>query len=336
MPGILPVISALYVGVGLLTALAIPCNDPQPPLPFLNQDGSKPQGLEDKNTFLDPKTGDIIAIYRSTSGEPGAAGGEVRVRIQLSRHTCPSILSTIAYDEQFRTFQYSYVLRNCASARQIAWKWYFDHMDESNTEAVQVPPGWRHEFPVHAVGGVPVSEQAKAIALAFRAMRFYSVNTAGAVEPELGVSPGGVTAGFEVRSSKRPGLISVLVQGDAAIPAYPDEPPENVSSEVDAVLRSPYNYQPAFTFGPKYEATADRATIARGLLADLSVLTGAGQVDPKGRFAAYATALLQRSLKEAVPVADLARLRQEGKADMEHEFAAAVSCALSPSRDCAR
>ena len=337
MPGMLPVMFILVLGMGLLNAplLAQP-KDTRPPLPFLNQDGSKPRGFEDKTTFLDPKTGDIMAIYHSIGGEPGAAGNEINVRIQLSRHIRPHVLSAISYDEQSRRFRYSYTLKNDAPARQAAWKWYFDNIDESSVDTVQVPPGWRYSFPVRSVGDFSISEQAKAAVIAFRAMQFYSVNAAGAVRPEQGIHAGEASAGFHVRSSRRPGLIAVLVQGDGAIPAYPDEPPENVTSQVDKVLRSPYNYQHAFAFAPKYEATTDRATVARGLLQDLGVLAGAGEVDPQGEFVASATALLQRLQKENVPATEVELLQHQSKMGMEREFAAAVCWAMNPTPNCAR
>ncbi len=326
------------LGVGLFsTPLSSQSTDVRSPLPVLNQDGSKPQGSEDTSVFLDPNTGDIIAIYRSSATEPVSLGNEVRVMIQLSRHIRPRVLTVISYDEDAKRLLYSYTLSNNAPARQAAWLWLFDGVDEAGIDTVRMPSGWQYRFPVRSVGGMPIPERAKEAHIAFRSMQFFSVNAAGGVRPGQGIRSGEGIGGFQVRSPKRPGLVTVWAQGDASIPAYPDEPPEIVTSQVDKVLRSEYNYQRTFAFAPKYEAGAERTTVARGLLEDLRVLTSAGEADPRGEFAAIATSLLQRIIqREDVPPAEIIKLERHGRTVMDREFATAACWALYDSKACAR
>jgi hypothetical protein len=325
------------LGVGLFSAQLSAQSADLRPLPVLNQDGSKPQGAEGASVFLDPNTGDIVATYRSSATEPVSLENQVRVLIQLSRHIRPRVLTVISYDEEAKRFLYSYTLRNDVPARQAAWQWFFESVDESSVDTVRVPPGWQFRFPVRSVGGMPIPERAKAVHIAFRAMQFFSVNAAGGVRPEQGIRSGEGMGGFHIRSPKRPGLVTVWAQGNASIPAYPDEPPESVTSQVDNVLRSAYNYQRTFAFAPKYETDAERTAVARGLLEDLRVLTSADEVDPRGEFAAAATTILQRMIKsEDVSPVEIIKLERQGRTGMDREFATAVCWALYDSRTCAR
>jgi hypothetical protein len=130
-------------------------------------------------------------------------------------------------------------------------------------------------------------------------------------------------------------LLTVFVQGAAAIPAYPDEPPESVSAEVDRVLRSDLNYRRTFAFGPKYDAHMTKGAISRGLLADLHVLAEAGEIDSAGSFASEAAAFLRRIQAAEVPEAEMLRLRRISQSTREVEFAIATCFALYSAGRCA-
>ncbi|MBV9502531.1 MAG: hypothetical protein JO138_24435 [Acidobacteriaceae bacterium] len=141
------------IGNCILLAIVLPLASigqalvPDPaPVPYLNADGSIPKGEESHTIFLDPGTGDAVAIYKP-SGEGAAKANSVRVSVPLSRNIDPSITTTIEYRTGSGEFRYEYVLCNGSKARQPAYIWFFVGLLDSKEIVVEHPPMWLSHFP---------------------------------------------------------------------------------------------------------------------------------------------------------------------------------------------
>jgi hypothetical protein len=101
--------------------------------------------------------------------------------------------------------------------------------------------------------------------LVFRALEVFASDGSGFARPTLGVRPGAWEDGLKLRSRRRPGLLNFYVQGGLAIPAFQDEPPEEVSNQMGAVIRSLYNYRHTFCFGPRFDEKANTFNDRQGI-----------------------------------------------------------------------
>src|SRR6187549_1743166 len=127
------------IAVSMCGVLIVPgAETSPPPVPYLNADGSKPQGMENRLVFIDPQSGDAVVIYPE-NGDADAVRKLVRVNITLVRHVEPSVGTKITFDEKNRQFSYNYLLSNGAGARQRASRWFFD--DVSDSERIRVTAG---------------------------------------------------------------------------------------------------------------------------------------------------------------------------------------------------
>ena len=268
------------------------------PAPFLNVDGSKPAGQENRLVFLLPSSGDAVVLYpRSREDGSKDLNDVIRVQVELSRHVKPSILSQAARDSADPgVFEYSYILANGKGARKSAWSWLFEGLVDSSSVTVVVPEKWAFAFPRVATKELPVPDYVREKTVLFRALKVFASGGSGSAQIALGVEAGTQLGGLRLRSRKRPGLLDVYVQGGMTIPEFPNEPPEQVYNELGEVIRSLYNYQHTFCFGPRFDEHSDALTIARAFKVDLGRLISAGTLNADSPFVSNGKTLLSSGI----------------------------------------
>jgi hypothetical protein len=304
------------------------------PAPYLRPDGSKPPGQENQFVFLLPSSGDAVAIYPRIR-EDGSADPTniVKVQVALSRHVEPMLFSHATVDQGAGMFEYSYLLSNGKSAGQNVWRWFFEYLTDMDAVSVTAPKNWNHHFPKVKIGSMPVPVAARQQDLVFRALEIFASDGSGFARPTLGVRPGAWQDGLKLRSRRRPGLLNVYVQGGLAIPAFPDEPPEEVSNQMGAVIRSLYNYRHTFCFGPRFDEKANVLTVAKAFAADLDTLISAEALEPSSSFVVGGKDLLTR-ISPNIGEAELDQIRawaKSARTDAERQFAEMFLLALSKS-----
>ncbi len=267
----------------------------QPPVPVLER-GKAPHGAEGRYVFLDPTTGDAVVFY-GPGGKPAGANpfesSTVRVDIKLSRHVLPSISTKVARNVNTGEIRYHYIFSNATEARETAWKWLIEGVDQADTMSVQTPPGWMYQFPVVRAGGISISEKFRKADPHLRSLQFLATDSRKALKPDAGVSPGGSVAGFELTSRRLPGIVGVFVQGGFYVPSFAEEPPAAVSQEIDTLIRSDYNYRRTFAIGPRFPPNYSPTAITKEYLKDLARLEQAEAPDISAKFVAEARVLLQ-------------------------------------------
>lgn len=299
-----------------------------PPVPYLNADGSKPAGVQNQFVFIDPRSGDAVAIYKAS---PAADGGPpVRVVIPLQRHVAPTVRSVMTFNNEGSRVRYEYEFHNGSGARQPAGSWFFDGLFDSEQIRVEDSIHWKHWFPAAPPGFTNAANLRKSLMMA-RALQIHALNARGSIRPSEGVPPGHSRKGLTLSSELRPGLIPVYAQGGGVVVAFPDEPPMEVSAQVELVRRFPYNFRHTVAFGPKYPATMSKRARAEALLADLASLVTANEIDPSGAFAKAIQAALQTALNESGPTAiDWSAPIHLAKTGIESEFLTASQLTLKP------
>jgi hypothetical protein len=323
--------SMCVLGIGLVVSSAIgQGQDERPPVPVLSAGGTAPAGAENSYVFIDPRTEDGVVFY-TQDGKPAGANpfgaSVVRVDIKLSRHVKPAVRVAVARDSSAGTYRYQYELFNGVEARQIAWKWMLDGIDGADTVRVQMPPNWTYQAPVTRVGGIEISERLRRADPILRSLQLLATDARGALAPAQGIKAGAKLPGFEVISRRIPGLVRVLVEGDFNVPTFPDEPPAAVSEQVDALVRSPYNYGRTFTIGPCFPPGTGRATIAQKYLQDVQELEAAKLLNATSDF----TVELKRFLHSdgSQSAAGLEKLSSLAVMPFEREFVDGLKEALT-------
>lgn len=119
-----------------------------------------------------------------------------------------------------------------------------------------------------------------------RSLQLLAIDARDALAPLQGIKAGGKVPGFEVVSRRLPGVIRVLVEGDFNVPTFPDEPPSGASEQVDALVRSVYNYGRTFAIGPKFSPDTGQATIAQRYLQDVEELERSNLIPSASDFTA--------------------------------------------------
>jgi hypothetical protein len=327
-------IKKLGVSVLLLSCLAEAVEHPPLPAPYLRPDGSKPPGQENRFVFLLPSSGDAVALYPRIR-EDGSADltNIVKVQVELCRHVEPALHSEATVDQATGTFEYSYRLSNGKSARQPAWRWFFEYLTDRDSISVTAPKNWNYQFPKVKIGNMLVPDRAREQDLHFRALEVFASDGSGFARPMLGVPPGASQDGLKLSSRRRPGLLDVYVQGGLAIPAFPDEPSEEVSTEMGAVIRSLYNYRHTFCFGPRFDEKADVSTVAKAFAADLERLIALEALEPSSSFVISGKELLTH-IAPKVREEELEQIRawaKSAKTNTERQFAEMFLLALPRS-----
>lgn len=268
------------------------------PAPFLNADGSKPAGQENRFVFLLPSSEDAVVLYpRRRQDGSKDLNDVIKVQVELSRHVKPSILSQAARDSADPgVFEYSYILANGKGARKSAWHWLFEGVVDSNSVTVIVPENWAFAFPRVTTKELPLPDSVREKTVLFRALKIFASDGSGSVRIALGVEAGTQLGGLKLRSRKRPGLLDVYVQGGMTIPEFPNEPPEQVADELREVITSLYNYQHTFCFGPRFDENSDALTIARAFNVDLDRLISGGTLRADSPFVSNGKALLSSGI----------------------------------------
>ena len=118
------------------------------PAPYLNPDGSKPPGQENRFVFLLPASGDAVVLYPRIREDGSSDPNDlVRVQVELCRHVEPSIVTQARFDPALGVFRYFYTLENGKKARQPAWRWLIENLTDSDSVTVTTPEDWTFQFP---------------------------------------------------------------------------------------------------------------------------------------------------------------------------------------------
>lgn len=269
-------------GLWWLSIFWITPGDAQPPpVPFLERGGSTPAGQKGAAVFLDPRSGDAVALYPEMKSDGCAVWGKmVRVVVELARHVEPAVRTDVAFDRNLGLFQYRYTLSNGPSARQPAWKWLFEHLWNPKNFSVSTPHGWTHEFPITG----PTAERHREKILLARSVSFSSVDSRGGPLVAGGIKAGSEVSGFRFQSRLLPGLLVVHVQGNITIPMFPGEPPSEVDSGISQIVFSSYNYRQTVAFGPRFDPATSPAKLAEEYGVSLSVAIAMNLIDGQGAF----------------------------------------------------
>lgn len=299
------------------------------PVPVLSRGGLPPKGSEGKFVFLDPSSGNAVILY-TAQGKSAAVdpfGSDVvRVEVTLNHHVEPYVRASFAKGGDASIYEYSYELHNGGGARERAWKWLFEGVGQSDTAGVKLPQGWIYRFPQAQVGGIKITEKHQAADALLRSLQLLTVDARGAIRAGEGIEPGAKTSGIVIASKRAPGVVRVLVQGGLHVAAFPDVPPAGASEELDALIRSEYNYARTWTIGPKFTTTTPRTVIAQQYLRDLEALEAAQWTEATPDFLETMKIYLQQVSNgklSPVPSASLAETR------FERELLAALSETLA-------
>lgn len=304
--------------------------DDQPPVPVLSSAGTVPAGAENSYVFVDPRTENGVVFY-TQDGKPAGTNpfgpSTVRVDIKLSRHVEATVRSEVAYNADTEVYEYRYQLMNGTDARQTAWKWMLDRVDTSNTTMVRTPSSWTYRFPVTQAGGIEIPERFRNADPLLRSLQLVAVDSRGALAPPQGIRAGGTLSGVEVVSRHLPGVIRVLVQGDFNVPTFPDEPPAGASEQVDALVRSVYNYGHTFAIGPRFLPRTANTAIARASLEDLEQLERSNLIAATSAFTTELRGFLQSN--DLQSIAGLERASSLAGTPFERELVHGIRLALT-------
>ena len=245
-------------------------SDGQPPVPYLNRDGSIPASYPNQRVFLDPRTGDAVVLFDYTDSLGHVQ--QMRTELELSRHTEPDVAVAIGFDSASKLWSYDYTLVNGPNAAQTIISWWFKDLERTSCR-VTVPAGWEYLFPV-------IRHNPDWYRLVVSANR------------TNGIKPGGRLTGVLVRSKLAPGLGAVYNYGASRAPSFPREPDDLTARQIELVYGFPYNYREVNTLLPNLVLPSSSDAVSAEYKDQLRQCRGRGLCE--GEFAEAASAFLNR------------------------------------------
>ncbi|MGH9627474.1 MAG: hypothetical protein ACRD7E_03805 [Bryobacteraceae bacterium] len=308
------------VGVILGGNFGFSQSDATLPAPLLNADGSIPEQHKDRYVFIDPRTGNGVAIYSSRLANDNAdtkSQRDVRFEIPLQRHVEPSIRSELIKRDS--NYSYRFTLANGSAAKLRAHTWVADVPALGTDTTISEPSGWRHVVAPPIPAGV-IKTPLPEIPLSLRPLRWLPISTTPE-ESSSGIPPGEARSGFGLVSRKKPGLLWCYVFGYVPLLHIESEPPAVVQEQMSRLFDISFNAKRTVFIGPKFDSTVDRATVIRDYLREIKKLDAAALKSP------FMIDLMRR-LSTDKPIANLSRFDREPTSPLERELLNGLRLAL--------
>lgn len=280
------------------------------PVPLWPPDGNIPDDMKDQFVFLDLSKGQVVVSYP----DPQAPGGRVMLRFDRHDQAEPIIASAVALEEG-GLYRYEYTIRNGISAKKKLKNWSLLVGSGAGLKATHAVWNASSES---SPGSQPGSIRPELLLK-------WSAPSAGEIERGDG------RAGFELRSTLKPGLTIAFAQS-VALSEYTDavapKLPKAVVEQLSKVINIHWDTSQAMTVGPKFAPQDPIKLIALDFHRALNKLSVLGPLKADSPFVAGALRELTSFIQTPIETSLRLDFLNRAAPGLESEIAAAMKLSL--------